>query len=547
MGSVKLVSLTDKLSFLVDTNFFFNRDLSTKSSSLDKSRRESNSYFDLFLGPSRVEFVLFFTVFFCGFFWFCSSAHPYIRAGLDFGMFNIFYPSFSELFSAAVSGTWGLCDSASFLVGSSNSVYIDSLLTYSIFGASSVFFFIFIGLILCMFFYYYFTPTRFDLAYAGFKDMDIQLSVFIMACFFIVFLLYSSGFIAFFISWVGISISLYALIASRASSFKAQEAGTKYFILGLAITGFLLVGGIILYSLYGSLSFDALSYKLFTDLQDGWFIAEVAVFFVAVAFLFKLSAFPLYSWAPEVYDGTSWFVFSFLLLVVKPVFFLALCEFVSISAAFSFWAPLLCVAGVGSIVVGCLGCVVQQRLKRFLVFSSVANTGFLLVGVASEGGLFELSLGFLVSYILSSFLVILPFSFMYDARSTRFFRELAFISELRSLALSPTLSIFAVLLTAGLFSLAGLPPFLGFFAKLNLLMGGFSSHSFVVFSAAMVSVFLLPVSSFGYFRLVLSMYTLPDISRRSGRIVVSTPNIFLYAIYTVLGVVSVLPFCVYFL
>lgn len=249
-------------------------------------------------------------------------------------------------------------------------------------------------------------------------------------------------------------------------------------MLGLLAAGLFLFGLFLLYVSFGTLSLNTIT--ALGAFGNFGVLANVGISSILLVLLFKLSAFPLQGWAPDVYEGSSWFTVSVMTLVVKPAFVLVLMTCIS---QFSGSSPLtlliLFFSGIGSMLVGTVGAIAQQKLKRFLAFSSISHVGFMLVLVVLAPLYPVWSLWYLVSYILANLVLLLVLSGIQicglaatQSKSIVYIAELAYLNQV-----TPFRSEITLPLTISLCSLAGLPPFMGFFTKLSLILSCVATDS----------------------------------------------------------------------
>jgi len=293
-----------------------------------------------------------------------------------------------------------------------------------------------------------------------------------------------------------LSLSLYAMVAFDRDSGVAAEAAVKYFVLGAIASGALLYGMSMLYGLAGTLDLDRLA-VLMRNGPDAALIIGVA--FVVVAVAFKFGAVPFHMWVPDVYQGAPTSVTLYIATVSNLGSFALIARLImhGLAGAPATWTPMLTAVGVLSIILGNLVAIAQTNLKRMLAYSAIANVGFVLLGFAT--GLaagYQAALNYTVAYVLTtlgSFGMILMLSrtgFEHDE-----------IDDFRGLATrDPLLALVMLVL---MFSTAGVPPFVGFWAKLwiiqALLAGG---HLWLAIIAVLVSV----IGAYYYLRVVWYMY-----------------------------------------
>ena len=305
------------------------------------------------------------------------------------------------------------------------------------------------------------------------------------------------------------SLSLYALAALRRDHAIATEAAMKYFVLGALASGFLLYGLSMMYGATGSLDIA----KVFEAIATGRINKEVLVFgvvFVVAGLGFKLGAVPFHMWVPDVYQGAPTPVT--LLIAGAPKF-----------AAFAItirllvegmlglavdWQQMLVVLAVGSLVIGNVAAIAQTNLKRMLAYSSIGQMGFILLGMSagvvsgntvSAGNAYSSAMFYVVAYVLTT---LGTFGLVMFLSRQGF--ESEEISDLAGLARrSPWV---AGVMTVFMFSLAGLPPMVGFFAKLAVIQALVSTGSTPYLVLAVVAVVFSLIGAFYYLRVIKVMW-----------------------------------------
>lgn len=260
------------------------------------------------------------------------------------------------------------------------------------------------------------------------------------------------------------SFCLYILAASLRDNAKSAEAGLKYFTLGSLASCLLLLGLSLLYGVSADTSLSGIRTALETALQGntaGQLPVYIAVVLVLVALCFKLAVVPFHLWAPDVYEGAPTPITAFMAVVAKFAAFVLLLRIVfgAFDPAWGVVQNMLIPLAVLSMVAGALFAIVQSNVKRLLAFSSIGHVGFMLTGVVAGGVVGAGAVGFyLVVYGLT---VLTLFAVIHTLTSKGV--EFEKISDFSGLARrTPVLA--AVMLVA-LFSLAGIPPFAGFWAK----------------------------------------------------------------------------------
>ena len=302
------------------------------------------------------------------------------------------------------------------------------------------------------------------------------------------------------------SLALYSLAALRRDSAVSTEAATKYFILGALASGFLLYGMSMVYGGAGTLSLDEIAARLVAGEVDRWVFA-VGIVFIVAGLAFKFGAVPFHMWIPDVYQGTP--TAMTLLIAGAPklagfaIAFRMLAE--GMLGAWTDWQPMLLVLAIASLVVGNVVAIAQQNLKRMLAYSTISQIGFVLLGMlsgvvdgdaAGAADAWGSSLFYIVTYVFTTvgtFGVILLLS--------RAGFEAETLDDLRGLnQRSPWIALVMLLL---MFSLAGIPPMVGFYAKF-IIIGSVVSAGMTWL--AVLAVMLSLVAAFYYLRVVKLMY-----------------------------------------
>ena len=293
-----------------------------------------------------------------------------------------------------------------------------------------------------------------------------------------------------------LALSVYAMVAFDRDNGVAAEAAMKYFVLGAIASGALIYGMSFLYGLTGTLDLDQLASQLQGPLDIGIILGLV---FIVVAVAFKLGAVPFHMWLPDVYHGAPTAVTLFLGTAPKLAYFALVLRLLTygMQGATEEWTQMLAVLAVLSLVVGNVVALAQTNLKRLLAYSTIANVGFIVLGfVAGTPAGYSAALYYTLAYVLmalGSFGVIL-------LASTRDF-EADELDHYRGLhARDPLLALVMMVL---MFSTAGVPPFVGFWAKLRIIQELWATnHPWLVVIAAGVSV----IGVFYYLRVVKLMY-----------------------------------------
>jgi NADH-quinone oxidoreductase subunit N len=293
-----------------------------------------------------------------------------------------------------------------------------------------------------------------------------------------------------------LSLSLYAIVAFDRESGVAAEAAIKYFVLGALASGTLLYGMSVLYGMTGTLELAALTAELGNDPGLGFILA---VSFIVVAIAFKFGAVPFHMWVPDVYQGAPTASATLVATVAKigsfAMAFRFLAEGLPLQSAE--WSQMLGVLAVLSVVAGNLIAVAQTSLLRMLAYSAIGNVGFILFGFASASGTgYSAALYYTLAYVLmtlAAFAVILI--------ASREGNEATQLDDYKGLHQRDPLLAGAMAMV--MFSTAGVPPFIGFWAKLQVIEALLGSG---LLTFAIVAVVASVIGAFYYLRVVWLMY-----------------------------------------
>lgn len=293
------------------------------------------------------------------------------------------------------------------------------------------------------------------------------------------------------------SLSLYVLAAMRRDSARSAEAGLKYFVLGSLSSGLLLYGAALVYGFAGTTSFAGISQAIAGG-QLGLGVLFGLVFLL-VGLAFKVSAVPFHMWTPDVYEGAPTPVTAFFATAPK-VAAMALLARLLVGAFGSVpgdWGQILGALAILSMIVGSVAGIGQRNIKRLMAYSSIAHMGFALLGLAAGTTMgIKAMLTYLVIYSVMS---IGLFAFIMSME--RDGQPVTDLDSLNQFAKAQPLKAFGMLVL--LFSLAGVPPFLGFFAKFGVLMAALDAGYIWLATLGMVS---FVIGSFYYLRVVYYMY-----------------------------------------
>lgn len=296
-----------------------------------------------------------------------------------------------------------------------------------------------------------------------------------------------------------LSLPLYAMVALRRTDAKASEASLKYFVMGAIASGMLLYGMSMLYGASGTLLLDGIAEQISAHQEANHLLLNFALVFIVAGIGFKFAAVPFHMWAPDVYSGAPTAVTLLLSSAPKVAALgMALRLFVFALPGLSVeWHHLVVILAVLSIAVGNLLAVTQTNLKRLLAYSAIAHIGYMMLGLAAGTpagyaySLFYISAYALMSMAAFGMLVMLSRSGV----------DLENIDEFKGLnARNPLLAILMLII---MFSMAGIPPTIGFFAKFMVLKALVDAGQT---SLAIVGVLFAVIGAFYYLRIVKTLY-----------------------------------------
>ncbi len=310
----------------------------------------------------------------------------------------------------------------------------------------------------------------------------------------------SAHFLTAYIGLELLSLSLYAMIALRRDSVQASEAALKYFVLGALASGILLYGISMVYGASGSLHFAAVAQAAADGHVNGWLL-KLGILFIVAAIAFKFGAVPFHMWVPDVYQGAPTSVAAFIGSMPKiaaTVFaFRILVEGFALQKGD--WQLVFAALGVLSLLVGNLAAIMQTNIKRMFAFSTVSHMGFILLAFLGSVIGVEAAVYYAVAYILMSlagFGVLMVVS--------REGKECENIADLAGLNQRNAWYAFVMLLV--LFSMAGIPPLMGFYAKFAVLKALVAAQYGWALWLAVFAVVMSLIGAFYYLRVVRTMY-----------------------------------------
>jgi len=293
------------------------------------------------------------------------------------------------------------------------------------------------------------------------------------------------------------SLCLYAMVAMHRDSGVATEAAMKYFILGALASGMLLYGMSIIYGATGSLSLTDVAHAIQTGgLNDT--VLSFGLVFLVIGVAFKLGAVPFHMWLPDVYHGSPTAVTLFIATTPKIAAFAMMIRLLvdGLADIQQYWQDMLIMLSVLSIVVGNIVAIAQTNLKRMLAYSTISHVGFILLGIlsaTSEG--FAASMFYAITYTIMTLaafgMIILMSRRGFEAENIEDFKGLG--------KRNPW---YALMMLIVMFSMAGIPPMVGFYAKLAVIK---SVIDVELMSVAIVAVLMSVIGAYYYLRVIKVM------------------------------------------
>ena len=291
------------------------------------------------------------------------------------------------------------------------------------------------------------------------------------------------------------SLSLYVLATFNRDQLKSSEAGLKYFVLSALSSGLLLYGCSLIYGFTGSTNFEIISSQLNSD--D--YALTFGIVFILVGLAFKISAVPFHMWAPDVYEGSPTSVTLFFTMVPKIAALTVFIRFLYVPFfnLIDQWQMILIFLSIASMLFGAIAAIGQTNLKRLVAYSSIGHVGYALAGLAtgSNDGI-QSSVIYFTIYILMN--LGLFSCLLMLRRNNEYYEE---IDDLSGLSKNhPLLSLSLLVI---LFSLAGIPPLAGFFAKFYIFKSVLEQSMYFL---AIVGLLSTVVAAFYYLRIIKIMY-----------------------------------------
>ena len=309
------------------------------------------------------------------------------------------------------------------------------------------------------------------------------------------FMVSSNDIILFYLGLELQSLSLYILASIDRDNLKSSESGIKYFVLSALSSGLLLYGCSLLYGFTGTTNFDLIANELGKENTGGVF----AMVFILVGLAFKVSAVPFHMWTPDVYEGAPTSITSYFAVVPKVAGLAVLIKFMLIpfSKILMEWQTIIIFISIASMILGAVAAIGQKNIKRLLAYSSIGHIGYALAGVAT-GAIsgYESAIVYITIYVVMN---VGAFSCLYLLKKDNEYKEN--ISDLSGI--SKKHPILAISFLVILFSLAGIPPLGGFFAKFYVFTSVVEQKMYVL---AIIGLLTTVISAFYYLKIIKTIY-----------------------------------------
>tara|TARA_B100000963_G_C22596975_1_gene658356 strand:+ start:229 stop:1647 length:1419 start_codon:yes stop_codon:yes gene_type:complete len=291
------------------------------------------------------------------------------------------------------------------------------------------------------------------------------------------------------------SLALYVLATFNRDQLKSSEAGLKYFVLSALSSGLLLYGCSLIYGFTGSTNFNLIA----NQLNSNEYALTFGIVFILVGLAFKISAVPFHMWAPDVYEGSPTSVTLFFTIVPKIAALTVFIRFLYVPFLnlIDQWQMILVFLSIASMLFGAIAAIGQTNIKRLIAYSSISHVGYALAGVAtgSNGGI-QSSVIYITIYILMNLGLFSCLLMM--KRNNEYYED---ITDLSGLSKNhPMLSLSLLII---LFSLAGIPPLAGFFAKFYIFKSVLEQSMYFL---AIVGLLSTVIAAFYYLRIIKIVY-----------------------------------------
>jgi len=291
------------------------------------------------------------------------------------------------------------------------------------------------------------------------------------------------------------SLALYVLATFNRDQLKSSEAGLKYFVLSALSSGLLLYGCSLIYGFTGSTNFNLIA----NQLNSNEYAITFGIVFILVGLAFKISAVPFHMWAPDVYEGSPTSVTLFFTMVPKVAALAVFIRFLYVPFVnlIDQWQMILVFLSIASMLFGAIAAIGQTNLKRLIAYSSISHIGYALAGLAigTNDGI-QSSVIYITIYIIMNFGFFSCLLMM--KRNNEYYEDIDDLSGLSKNHPLMSLSLLVIL-----FSLAGIPPLAGFFAKFYIFKAAIEQSMYFL---AIVGLLSTVVAAFYYLRIIKIMY-----------------------------------------
>jgi NADH-quinone oxidoreductase subunit N len=291
------------------------------------------------------------------------------------------------------------------------------------------------------------------------------------------------------------SLCLYILASFKRNDERSTESGLKYFVLSALASGLLLYGCSFIYGFTGSTNFEIISANL-NDANTG---AVFGIVFIIVGLAFKVSAVPFHMWTPDVYEGSPTSVTSFFALVPKIAAISVFIRFMYVPFVnvINQWQTIIIFLSIASMILGAVAAIGQSNIKRLMAYSSIGHMGYALAGIATgtNSGI-QSTIIYLTIYLVMN---LGAFGCIFMMKRENIFYEN--INDLSGLSKNHPMLALSFLII--LFSLAGIPPLAGFFAKFYIFMAVIEMK---MYTLAIIGLVTTVVSTFYYLRVIKIIY-----------------------------------------
>jgi len=309
------------------------------------------------------------------------------------------------------------------------------------------------------------------------------------------FMVSSNDLILFYLGLELQSLSLYVLAAIDRDNIRSAESGVKYFVLSALSSGLLLYGCSLLYGFTGSTNFETINSQLNPESVGSIF----AMVFILVGLAFKVSAVPFHMWTPDVYEGSPTSITSFFAVAPKVAGLAVIIRFMQVPFADVLieWQSIIIFISVASMILGAVAAIGQTNIKRLMAYSSIGHIGYALAGVATGT-----NSGYMSSIVYITIYVVMnigAFACIFLMKKNGKYTEE--INELSGISKNHPLIAISFLII--LFSLAGIPPLGGFFAKFYVFMTVVESEMYIL---AVIGLLTTVISAFYYLRIIKIIY-----------------------------------------